>query len=238
MTRAKEPSSPQARPRVPALLAALAALAVLVPVAAAGAQAVPRAAAKRTIVLGESRPVPRPSCPQSCEAIGRVTGYQVLTNGSRYLYRAPANGKIVAWSMVLARPRASQVTFFNGFYGSPPQARLSVIRAGARNAFKLTGQSPTVNLTPYLGQSPIFALETPLTVRRGYFVALTIPTWAPSFATGLSTDNAWRASRPKGKCRQVKRQDAHQRRNSTRPYGCLYKTARLIYSATLVVPGA
>jgi hypothetical protein len=215
----------------------LLAVAGLLAPALAAAEPTARSAAKRTVVLGESRPVPRPSCPRSCEAVGRVTGYQVLANGSRYLHRAPADGKIVAWSITLSRPRASQVTFFNDFYGSPPSARLSVLRTGKRNSFTLTGQGPTENLSRYLGETPVFALDQPLTIRKGYFVAITIPTWAPSFATGLSTDNAWRASRPRGKCRQVKRQDAHQQRQSARTYGCLYKTARLIYTATMVVPG-
>lgn len=187
-----------------------------------------------TVELGSSALQLRPSCPQACEAVGRVSGYQVLSEGRRHVYRAPFDGKVVSWSIVLSKPRASQIKFFDEFYGTPPRARLSVLRPGGRNRFRLTGQSQTVNLTEYLGQRPVFALERPLTVKRGYFVAVTVPTWAPSFATGLSRDNAWRASRPKSKCRDVKRKSAHQRRKSIVAYGCVYRTARLLYTATVV----
>lgn len=206
---------------------------------AAGAGDGARAAAKpRVIELGRGQGSPRPSCPRSCEAIGRVTGYQVLAGGRRRLYRAPADGKIVAWSITLARPRLSQIRFFNDFYGSPPRARLAILRPGARNRFRLTGQSHSVDLTRYLGQRPVFALQQPLTVKRGYFIALTVPTWAPAFATGLSLDNAWRASRPRRRCRDVKRRDAQQQRKSLRAYGCVYATARLLYTATMVATPA
>ena len=103
--------------------------------------------------------------------------------------------------------------------------------------YELLRHSPTVNLTPFLGSDVTFALDQPLNVKQGDIVALTIPTWAPSFAVGLTDSSGWRASRKTGKCTRtndIKDSRPQQKIGSNKQYGCFYKTARLLYTATVV----
>ena len=65
-------------------------------------------------------------------------------------------------------------------------------------------------------------------------VALTVPTWAPAFAVGLSNNEQWRSSRADARCDDVSQDAAQMRLGSLRTYGCLYKTARLLYTATFI----
>jgi hypothetical protein len=186
------------------------------------------------VELGTHPTMPAASCPDSCQAVGRVSGFQVATGERRNPYRVRRRGKIVAFTIRLGNPRPDQVRFFTDLFGGPPQARLTVLRSGTRKRHRLTGQSDLVDLAPYLGSSPSFALRRPLTVRPGYVVALTVPTWAPAFGVGLGEGELWRSSRDGERCDDVSQAAAQQRRGSLRTYGCLYRTARLLYSATFV----
>ncbi|MBX5470024.1 MAG: hypothetical protein IRZ21_09020 [Thermoleophilaceae bacterium] len=204
------------------------------PLAVAAALALPSTASARVIELGGSLPAAAPSCPASCQAIGRVSGYQAKVGSVRHPFQVKTRGKIVAFSITLGKPKASQVDFFNKLFGGPPQVRLSILRHETRNRYRLTGQSDVFQLDQYFGSTPTFALTRPLTVKKGYIVALTVPTWAPAFAVNLGKDQIWRSSRDPKRCDDVQQQAAQDVRGSLRTYGCLYKTARLLYSATFV----
>jgi hypothetical protein len=213
----------------------LVALALVVLPGAAGG------AARKVTVLGATQSTPAPSCPTSpCEAVGSVTGFQATAGAVRRPFQAPYDGKVVAWSITLSKPKSSQQQFFNDFYDAPPEARLAVIKQVPNKKpprYKLLRQSPTIVLSPYLGTTPIFALDRPLTVRKGNTVALTIPTWASAFAVGLADNSGWRASRKTGKCTRppdIKESRPQQRIGSDKQYACFYRTARLLYTATLV----
>jgi len=205
-------------------------------VVAAGAATTSRT----TVVLGSTANSPDPSCPElPCQAVGSVTGFQVSTNQSRLPFRVPGNGKVKAWTLTLAQPTNRQRSFFNGFFGTPPEARLAILRriAGSKPPrYNLRSQSSVQVLSPFLGQTVKFGAN--LRVRKGDIVGLTIPTWAPAFAQDLSAKNAWRASREPGRCTNttdVRQGTAHQRRNTRATYGCRYSTARLLYTATVVL---
>ena len=88
-------------------------------------------------------------------------------------------------------------------------------------------------LEPYFGQTVQFPLGRSLNVKKGYVIALTVPTWAPALTPLLTDHSSWRASRAKGKCNDTGRQTAQQSVKLVAQYRCLYK-ARLTYSATLV----
>jgi hypothetical protein len=45
-----------------------------------------------------------------------------------------------------------------------------------------------------------FPLDRTLTVRKGYLVALTVPSWAPALALGQDSGTLWRASRATNAC--------------------------------------
>ena len=78
-----------------------------------------------------------------------------------------------------------------------------------------------------------FPLGRSLNVKKGYVIALTVPTWAPALTPLLTDHSSWRASRAKGKCNDTSTQTAQPALKQVAQYRCLYK-ARLTYSATLV----
>jgi hypothetical protein len=205
-----------------------------------GVLALPQAASARVTELGAGAPSARSNCPNDpCEAIGRVTGYQGRSGSVRNPFRIPRSGKIVAFTVNLAQVTSAQIDFFNNLYGSPPSVRLAILRKGktrrTRLSHRLIRQSELYNVQRYLGSSPSFALDEPLVVKRGYLVALTVPTWVPAFAfSGLSSSNWWRSSRRKDACRNATQRAAQQRVGGKRTYGCTYRRARLLYTATYV----
>jgi hypothetical protein len=169
-----------------------------------------------------------------------VTGFQTRAGSASDPFEVPFNGRMVAWSLSVSKPKRSQQSFFNDFYGSPPEARIAVLRQVPDKQpprYELLRQGPTVVLTPFLGRDVTFALDEPLTVRKKDVVAITIPTWAPAFAVGLADSSGWRASRKAGKCTRtadIKQSRPQQKVGSNKQYGCFYKTARLLYTATIV----
>jgi hypothetical protein len=234
------PRSIPKKPRRGPLLTA--ALAVACSAALAGALWPGSAGAARQVtVLGQTQGAPAPACPQSpCEAVGSVTGFQAVAGSVVKPFAVPFNGRLVAWSITLSRPKSSQQSFFNNFYGSPPQARIAVLSQVPGKSpprYTLLRQGPVVVLTPFLGSTVVFALDQPLIVKQGNIIGLTIPTWAPAFAVGLTDNSGWRASRLAGKCTKtadIKASHPQQKVGSDKQYGCFYKTARLLYTATIV----
>lgn len=191
------------------------------------------------VILGQTSSVPDPSCPElPCQAVGSVTGFQVNNGQTQLPFLVPHDGTIKAWTLTLAQPTNSQRSFFNGFFGTPPEARLAILRRVPGTnppRYTLRSQGSIKVLSPYLGQTVEFSSN--LAVEKGDIVGLTVPTWAPAFAQNLSTTNVWRASREPETCknatdiRQGEPQDKIGRRAT---YGCKYTTARLLYTATLV----
>ena len=225
------------RGRLIAAISLVICLAVLISVVAgAGAATSPRT----TVVLGGTASTPDPSCPElPCQAVGSVTGFQVSTTQSSLPYRVPRDGKVKAWTLTLAQPTNKQRSFFNGFFGTPPQARLAILRRVPGSnppRYNLRRQGSVHVLTPYLGQTVKFGAS--LRVEKGDIVGLTIPTWAPAFAQDLSAKNAWRASREPGMCTNttdVRQGRPHEKIGTRATYGCRYTTARLLYTATVVL---
>jgi hypothetical protein len=175
-----------------------------------------------------------PACPASpCLAVSRTTGYQIKVGDERGAFTVPEDGKIVAWSIALGKPTPEQVAFFNRNLGGPPTARLTVLRLGKTLYSRVVTQSPMEQLAPYFGQTVQFPLGRTLNVKKGYVIALTVPTWAPALTPLLTDHSSWRASRAKGKCSDTSTQTAQLALKDVAQYRCLYK-ARLTYSATLI----
>ena len=176
------------------------------------------------------------ACPDNCQAIGQVSGFQMQQEQRKLPYRLRSYGKVVAFTIKLGKPTADQQNFFNKLFGGPPQVMLTVLKPAPKqpNKYILTGASPLYDLQNFFGSEPTFALPRPLTIKPGYIVGLTVPTWAPAFAVNLDDQMVWRSSRDPKACDDVRQDAAQTVRGSARTYGCVYKTARLLYTVTYV----
>lgn len=242
MTRSSHGASVTGSPRSGRRLAVVAmlvgCLAVLAAALSTGAGAA--TGSRTTVVLGETNSTPDPSCPElPCQAIGSVTGFQVSTDQTSLPFRVPRDGEVKSWTLTLAQPTPMQRSFFNGFFGTPPEARLAILRRIPETnppRYNLVKQGSVRVLSPFLGQTVKFGAS--LQVRRDDIIGLTVPTWAPAFAEGISAKNAWRASRMPGKCTNttdVRQGEPQQRVGTPATYGCRYATARLLYTVTVVM---
>src|SRR6201995_5126016 len=86
-------------------------------------------------VLGQTAETPPASCAGKivnnvevtpCRVEGHVTGFQSIADGIARPYEAPYEGKIVTWSITLAKPSTTEtatttdeVSFFDEFLGEP-----------------------------------------------------------------------------------------------------------------------
>ncbi len=242
------------RRRAPLLIAALASCLLVAAVAAWPGSA--GSAPPPVIVLGQTATTPPASCPGKvvnnvevipCRVEGHVSGFQVLADGVSEPYVAPFDGKIVAWSITLARPSrtetattSDEVAFFDDFLGRPSEARIGVLRPVEESKppkYTLVRQSPLQILNSYFGSKVTFALDHPLSVLQGQVVALTVPTWAPMFAFNVTGENTWRGSRQEKHCssrEDIQGGHPQQGVNKIKTYGCYYSNARLLYTATVV----
>jgi len=176
-----------------------------------------------------------PSCPNNpCLAVSRTTGFQIKVGAERNMFVVPRDGSIVAWSINLGKPSKKQIAFFNANEGGAASAGIAVLKPGRSLSYTLVAQSPVVALQSYFGVNAQFPLAASIPVKKGQVIALTVPTWAPALALGFTNDTSWRASRPKVKCTDTATQTAQSVIGKAAQYPCLYRTARLAYSATLI----
>jgi hypothetical protein len=200
------------------------------------ALAVAAIAPARVSELGTTLDDQAAACPANCQAIGQVSGFQIQQGTRKLPYRLRSYGKVVAFTVKLGKPNASQQSFFNKLFGGPPQVMLTVLKPVPRqvNKYILAGVSPLYDVQNYFGSEPTFALPRPLSIKPGYIVGITVPTWVPAFAVNLDDTMVWRSSRDPKSCDDVRQDAAQTIRGSTRTYGCTYKTARLLYTVTYI----
>ncbi len=186
-------------------------------------------------VIPATTPPTTPSCPTSCLAVTRTTGFQVKVGSNRSLVTAPRNGSVVAWTVSLGKPNATQIKYFNTNEGGTASAAIAVLRQQRKPnlTYKLVAQSPLVQLEPYFGKTAQFPLATTIQVKKGDVIALAVPTWAPALALGFTSETSWRASRLRSQCTNTSVQSMQQLGTNVQYY-CLYREARLTYSATLI----
>jgi hypothetical protein len=213
--------------------------------AAACAALAPPASA-RIIELGTPADEASLNCPgtaeRPCVAAVRMTGLQGRSSGGRKNpYYIRRDGHLVAFTLQLAKPTAEEVEFFDSRWGTPSTARISVLRRGdtrkTRLNYRLITQSETFELNRYFGSRPTFVFDEPIPVKKGNWIALTVPTWAPLLAPNLASTNWWRSSRPRGSCDSEEfgtRQFAMEDLRDVMEFGCTYHGARLLYTATYV----
>lgn len=186
------------------------------------------------VVSGETE-MPAPACPaKPCLAISRTTGYQVKVGAARDTHVVKEDGRIVAWTIRLSQPGKKQIDFFDKNLGGESSAQLTVIRPGRKLYSRVLAQGDAVKLEPYFGQTVQFALEKSIPVKKGNIIALSVPTWAPALAINQAGTVSWRASRNKGNCNDFSKPTAQVGVNNVTRFFCLYRTARLDYTATVV----
>lgn len=212
---------------------------------AVAAVALPQAASARIVELGGTADSASLNCPGTtenpCVAAVRMTGYQGRASGGpRNPYYIRRDGHLVAFTLQLAKPTEEETDFFNSNFGTPSMARISVLRRGTerrrRLDHRLIRQSDRFRLDPYFGSKPTFVFDRPIPVKKGNWIAVTVPTWAPFLATNLARTNWWRSSRPRGSCEPPRslRQFAMEDLREVNKFGCTYHGARLLYSVTYV----
>ena len=100
-------------------------------------------------VLPATTPPTVPSCPGSpCLAVSRTTGFQVKVGASYGPLAAPRKGSVVAWTIMLGKPNATQLKFFNANEGGEAEAGIAVLRPVRKPnlSYRLVAVSPTVKL--------------------------------------------------------------------------------------------
>jgi len=219
-----------------AVVVGLLALALALVTGSAGDNA--DAAKSKSTVLGGATTMQDPLCPENCQVVPTVSGIQKLLPTGSSPYRATANGKITAWKLWLGKPNASDRAALNARFGSPPQAAITVLQAvKTKNGtkFRLQRKSPVQGLNRELGGVATFKLKQPIRIKKGQYVSLAVPTWAPAFADNLSSQYAWRASRQPRKCGagSIDQARSQLKVGSKRFYACNFKGSRLLFTAKL-----
>jgi hypothetical protein len=214
--------------KTPAAIAAVVATTIVMPGLAVAALS------EIGIVQGENA-MPEPACPaKPCLAISRTTGYQVKVGDARNTHVVKEDGRIVAWTIKLSRPDKKQIQFFEKNLGGESTAQLTVMRPGRKLYARILAQGEPVALKPYFGQTAQFALEKSIPVKKGNVIAISVPTWAPALSINQPGTVSWRASRPKGGCNDFAKPTAQTGTANVTRFFCLYRTARLTYTATVV----
>ena len=214
--------------KTPAAIAAVVATTIVMPGLAVAALS------EIGAVQGENA-MPEPACPaKPCLAISRTTGYQVKVGDARETHVVKENGRIVAWTIKLSRPGEEQIKFFEKNLGGESVAQLTVLRPGNKLYARILAQGEPVALEPYFGQTAQFALEKSIPVKKGNIIAISVPTWAPALSINQPGTVSWRASRPKGGCNDFAKPTAQISTANITRFFCLYRTARLTYTATVV----
>lgn len=189
--------------------------------------------------IGKFESSVKPGCPGTpCFAISRTTGFQARAANSSKPMVATKGGRIVAWTISLGKPTGKQIEFFDSKLGGASQAQITVLQRSSdkkkKTTYTVAAQGEAVKLRPYFGRTATFALRRSILVKKNQVVALTVPTWAPALATGLASDVSWRAARTKAQCEDTQGQTAQTGAKDSAEYYCLYKTARITYSVTMV----
>jgi hypothetical protein len=211
----------------------------LVAAALVASALLPAVASAKVAELGAMADGTHGSCPgdpavaASCQALTRTTAYQAKVGPLRELYQAPADGRIVAWTLALGSPSKAQVGVFDKRFGIA-QAAIVVLDPGKKLSRTVVAKGPMTKLDGYIGQTVQFPLTQTLAIKKGQYIGLTVPTWAPVMQLGLGADTSWRSNRDTSGCTDVEVQFALTGSRTSGAFRCLYKSVRLTYSATFV----
>ena len=203
---------------------------------------IPASASATILQLGDQAgiaPVASPTCPAgstvNCTIIlTKTTALETLSNGVFYPTTVRTAGKIVAFTVGLARLTKAEISGLDSAYGGTSQIAITVLKPGKNRLWTVRSESPLFHVQPWFGQVVQFPLTTTLDAKPGDAVALTVNTWAPILSIGLSSKQfQYRASRTTG-CTAFNIQTAQLTIGANTMYKCFYVATRVQYSATEV----
>lgn len=230
-------------------------------VLAVGAALMLPAAAHASIVTlgltGKETVPPKPSCPGTapnytdCQMITRTTAYQLKVGSDRNLFYVPKDGRIVAWTIRLAKPNKSEISFFSDSGKSasgsakaalgPPAAGIAVLRPGKKHHLyaRTVGFSPIVDLSKFYGKTVQIPLAKSLPAKKGRVIALNVKSWLPSLQIAQPNTTSWRGARPANQCGAAPNTfqlflDSWVRPGKIGNYSCLYQETRVTFSVTMI----
>jgi hypothetical protein len=174
--------------------------------------------------------------------LARVTALESVRDGKAYPTTAPADGRIVAFTVGLSAldtnrsQRLTEIKQADAAFGGTTQVQITVLRrVGKANkrVWKVVAVSEVVHVQPYLGMVVQFPLQTTLAVQKHDVVALTSPTWAPVLNLFQDTKRfAYRQSRKANCANPPNLSQAQITLNQSTTYKCDYPGTRVEYSAT------
>jgi hypothetical protein len=203
---------------------------------------VPASASAKIIELGAtSTPLAAPACPtgvpksQCTIILTETTALETASDGVFYPTTVTTAGRIVGYSLGMAKLTKADITTLDSLYGGAPQVQLAVLRPGAQRFYTLVALSKPNFIQPWFGHVVQWPLTTSLPVKPGDVVALSVPTWAPVLAINLpSKQFQYRASRASGCALQstFTTQTAQLTIGDKKQYRCFYTATRVEYTAT------
>jgi len=201
-------------------------------------------ASAKVIELGATpTPLAAPVCPaavpksQCTIILTETTALASSSDSVVYPTTVRSPGRIVAYTLGLAKLAKSDITTLDSFYGGAPEVEIVVLRPGKQRKYTVTAVSKPNFIQPWFGQVTQFPLHESLVVQKGDVVALSVPTWAPVLAINLPPKPfQYRASRATGCASQstLSTQTAQTTTGDTKQYLCFYTGTRVEYTATEV----
>src|SRR5581483_9672974 len=174
----------------------------------------------------------------------RVSALETLRDGKAYPTRAPADGRIVAFTVGLSAldtnrsQRLTEIKSADAAYGGTTQLQLTVLRQvgkASKRVWKVVGVSEVEHVQPYLGLVVQIPLDTTVAVQKNDVLALTTPTWAPVLSLFQDAKKfAYRQSRKANCTRPPNLSQAQVTLNRSTTYKCDCPGTRVEYSVTEV----
>jgi hypothetical protein len=205
----------------------------------------PTSASAAIVELGATAsPVVAPSCPTGVDKahctiiLTESTALETLSDGVAYPTTVKKAGRVVAFTVGLAKLTKADISGLDSSYGGTSQVGVTVLRPQkptSQRFFRVVDESPLFHVQPWFGHVVQFPLNTSLAVKAGDVIGLTVPTWAPVLSINLPSKLfQYRASRP-NKCTNFNLQTAQLSIGDTAQYRCFYVRTRVQYTATEVV---
>ncbi len=217
-----------------AVLASVAALALVLP-------AVAPATLTEVGVIGATTPATVPSCPGSgasnpCLAVSRTTGFQVKVGSEHNLLSAPRAGTIVAWTISLGSPQHHPDQVLRRTRGRRIRSGDRDPRAAAQTQPHVQARraEPARQAAAVLRQDRAVPARNDDSHQEGLCRRADRALVGAGARAHFGSDTSWRASRPKSGCSSTSSETTQTTIGSAAQYYCLYQTARLTYSATLI----